>query len=64
MIHVENQNEQYALQMFLLDVMNLADSEGKDSTTKKQREEVFRQASIYLRGILTLRFDQEGKQVH
>ena len=64
MIHVENQNEQYALQMFLLDVLNLSGSEGKDSTTKKQKEEVFRQASTYLRGILMQQFDQEGKPIH
>ncbi len=61
MIHVENQNEQYALQMFLLDVLNLTCEKGKDITTKEQKEKVFRQANDYLRGILMQQFDQEGR---
>lgn len=64
MIQVENQTEQYALQMFLLDVLTLSGSEGKGATTKKQKEEVFRQASTYLRGILMQQFDQEGNLSH
>ena len=61
MIRVDNQNEHLALQEFLLDVLNLSCEKSKAIITKEQKEDTFRQANSYLRGILMQRFDQEGR---